>query len=1081
MCKETVEMQKVLDNKSMGMIGESLKKDIKANSKLTIMSAYFTIFAFEALKKQISKVDSVRFIFTEPTFTSVKEKSLEQLSREKNIAGFEDEVKFRSQLNQNKIAKECADWLQEKVEVKSMRNGSPMSMINIENPNHDNISIFGSTHFRSSHLGFTYSNIPAIANYTNDQLATEQYREWFDSHWEDSIQLEDVKENLMNYLEILYKDHSPEFIYFVTLYHIFKDYLEELDEDTIIKSKTGFQDTDIWNKLYKFQRDGVLGAIDKLEKYNGCIIADSVGLGKTFEALAVIKYYELRNDRVLVLSPKKLRENWTIYTQNDKRNLLAEDRFNYDVLNHTDLSRYSGMSGDINLETVNWNNYDLIVIDESHNFRNNDARKDRETRYQRLMNKVIKSGVKTKVLMLSATPLNNRMNDLKNQMAFITEGEDDALESAGITSIETSLRKAQAAFNKWLKLEDNERNTDKLLEMLNTDYFKLLDSLTIARSRKHLEKYYDLKKIGKFPKRLKPKNLYPSIDNKGEFPPLEQVNKLICRLTLGAYAPLRYLLPEKRVEYSKKYDTVVKGTTVLTQADRENSLINLMRVNLLKRMESSIHSFGLTVAKLLESIDSMIYKLDHFKDYADQSLSISDIDLEDDEFDDMLIGAKVKVLIQDIDRIKWKQALEDDKENLEKILREAFKVQPQRDQKLQDLQRLIQKKVTNPINNGNKKLIVFTAFADTAKYLYENLADWANKKLGIHTAIVTGSGQNKTTMKGVTSKDLNAVLTHFSPKSKNRDTLYPDANEEIDLLIATDCISEGQNLQDCDYLINYDIHWNPVRIVQRFGRIDRLGSTNDQIQLVNFWPNIELDEYINLEARVTGRMALMDVSATGEENVIENKGDKMNDLEYRRKQLFQLQDEVIDLEEMSGGLSITDLTLNDFKMDLVSYMEEHREIIEHAPLGLHAVAKIDADKINGTAPGAIFCLRQIKGKSNIQDHSALEPYYLIYITDDQRIEFSHVKSKQILDLYRQLSLGKNNIYRELVLAFQEETNDYDDMEKYQAMLKSAINFIIGKSEEMGMASLFSIGESNLSNDSFQEADDFELISYLVVK
>ncbi|WP_079710194.1 helicase-related protein [Paraliobacillus ryukyuensis] len=1074
-------MQKVLNNKSMGMIGESLKKDIRANSKLSIMSAYFTIYAFDALKKQLSKVDRVKFLFTEPTFTSSSKKTDGQIIREKSIAGFEDEAKFRNQLNQHKIAKECAEWLQEKVEVKSMKNGSPMSMINIENPRHDDVNIFGSSHFRSSHLGFTYSDVPAIANYTDEPSATQQYQDWFNAYWEDPFQVEDIKDNLLSYLEILHEDHNPEFIYFVTLYHIFKDYLDELDEDAIVKSKTGFQDTIIWNKLYKFQRDGVLGAIDKLEKYNGCIIADSVGLGKTFEALAVIKYYELRNDRVLVLSPKKLRENWTIYTQNDKRNLLADDRFNYDVLNHTDLSRYQGMSGDINLETVNWSNYDLIVIDESHNFRNNEARKDRETRYQRLMNKVIKAGVKTKVLMLSATPLNNRMNDLKNQMAFITEGKDDALESAGITSIDASLRKAQMAFNKWLKLDDHERNTDKLLEMLNTDYFKLLDSLTIARSRKHLEKYYDLKKIGKFPKRLKPKNIYPPIDIKDEFPPLEQVNKLINRLTLGAYAPLRYLLPEKRAEYSKKYDTVVKGSTVLTQADRENSLINLMRVNLLKRMESSIHSFGLTVAKLLESIDNLLYKLEHYKDYTDQTLSISDIDLEDDEFDDMLIGAKVKVLIQDLDRIKWKQALEDDKENLEEILREAFKVQPERDQKLQELKSLIETKVKNPINNGNKKVIVFTAFADTAKYLYDNIAEWAKDNLKVNSAIVTGSGQNKSNMKGVVAKDLNGVLTHFSPQSKNRETLYPDAKEEIDILIATDCISEGQNLQDCDYLINYDIHWNPVRIVQRFGRIDRLGSTNEQIQLVNFWPNIELDEYINLEARVTGRMALMDVSATGEENVIEGKGDKMNDLEYRRKQLFQLQDEVIDLEEMSGGLSITDLTLNDFKMDLVSYMEEHKEIVEHAPLGLHALAKIDSEELNGIDPGIIFCLRQIKGNTQVHEQSALEPYYLIYITEDQRIEFSHVKSKQILDLYRHLSLGKDYIYDNLVQVFEEETNGYEDMEKYQAMLTKAINFIVGKNEEMGMASLFSIGESSLSNDSFQEADDFELISYLVVK
>lgn len=1076
-------MQKLLDNKKMGSIGEVLKDNIKSNSKVSILSAYFTIYAFDALKKELSKVNHVKFLFSEPSFTNSPHEVKRdggQLKREKKLAGFEDEAGLRNQLTQSKIAKECAQWLQEKAMVKSFKHPvQTMGIINVQNTTAASFTLFGNSDFRSSSMGFTYSNEAVLTNYTDDKNMTNQYLEWFNSYWNDHEKLEDVKYELLNQLEMLYKDHEPEFIYFVTLYHIFKDYLNELDEDTIVKSKTGFHETDIWNKLYKFQRDGVLGAIDKLEKHNGCIIADSVGLGKTYEALAVIKYYELRNDRVLVLSPKKLRENWTIYTQNDKRNILAGDRFNYDVLNHTDLSRYSGMSGDLNLETINWGNYDLIVIDESHNFRNNDARKDRETRYSRLMNQVIRAGVKTKVLMLSATPVNNRMNDLKNQIAFISEGKDDALEKAGIHSIETSLRRSQMAFNKWLKLEDHERNTDRLLEMLNTDYFKFLDSLTIARSRKHVEKYYDLKEIGKFPTRLKPINEHAPIDNQNEFPSLEEVNKLINRLNLSAYAPLRYLLPEKRKEYSEKYDTVINNKSVLTQLDRELNLIHLMRVNLLKRMESSIHSFGKTIASLLHRIDNLIYKLDHFKEYTNSTLKINDINVDDDEIEDLLIGSKVKVLIQDMDRIKWRQALEDDRHNLEQLITEAAKVQPHRDEKLQYLKQHIHKKITEPINSNNKKIIIFTAFADTANYLYENIANWAKENLDVHTALVTGSSSNKTTMKSVKAKDLNAVLTHFSPESKDRSSLYPEATEEIDILIATDCISEGQNLQDCDYLVNYDIHWNPVRIIQRFGRIDRLGSKNDEIQLVNFWPNMELDEYINLEARVTGRMALVDISATGEENVIDYKGDKMNDLHYRRKQLEQLQEEVIDLEEMSGGLSITDLTLNDFKMDLVEYMENHKEIIEKAPLGLHALTSNHSDP--ELKPGVIFCLRQINQNASVSDQSALDPYYLIYIDENERISYSHVKSKQILDLYRKLSLGRTETYPELIRLFEQETNEITNMEKYQSMLSSATNFIIGKNEELGMASLFSLGESDLSNDTFQKVEDFELISYLIVK
>ncbi len=648
-------------------------------------------------------------------------------------------------------------------------------------------------------------------------------------------------------MQLIYKENTPEFIYFVTLYNIFKDYLGEITEDNIVKTKIGFKETEVWNKLYKFQKDGVIGAIDKIEKHGGCIIADSVGLGKTFSALAVIKYYELRNHRVLVLAPKKLRENWTIYTLNDKRNILLKDRFNYDVLNHTDLSRETGYSGEINLETINWSNYDLVVIDESHNFRNNNARNEKVTRYSKLLNDVIRSGAETKILMLSATPVNNRMTDLKNQINFITEGIDNAFDSEGIPSVELTLRKAQLVFNKWTELEESERTLDTFMEMMDMDYFKLLDTVTIARSRKHIEKYYDVAEIGKFPKRLKPINIKSNIDEMNEFPSLEHVNKVIRNLNLSTYAPLKYVLPEKRVEYDKKYDTAVKGgQSVFRQVDREQSLVNLMRVNILKRMESSINSFGITMAKLLKQIDYTLDKIEKNQMHFDSSLNIADIEIDDDRLEDSLIGNKVKVLIQDMDLIKWKQDLEDDKKKLEELIYEAAKVVKNRDAKLNSLKEKIIDKINNPLNEGNKKIIIFSAFADTANYLYESLSPWIKDEFKLHTALVTGSGDNKCTLNGVNKKDLNAVLTNFSPKSKEREKIFPDMKEEIDILIATDCISEGQNLQDCDYLINYDIHWNPVRIIQRFGRIDRLGSKNNSIQLVNFWPNMELDEYITL-------------------------------------------------------------------------------------------------------------------------------------------------------------------------------------------------------------------------------------------
>ncbi|WP_129597593.1 helicase-related protein [Anaerophilus nitritogenes] len=1080
---------KMLDNKKYGKVGDELKDNIDKGSKLSVISAYFTIFAYKELRKELNKIDEMRFIFTEPTFVKKKEELKREYyierDNEKKLSGNEFEIKLRNELNQASIAKECADWIRDKVKIKSFKKPNPAQqrLVHIQNKDND-LSINGTVDFTTDGLGFSPSSRLDMNTCVYGKEATQHFLQMFEDIWENDTVVEDVKDQVLEHMQVIYKENTPEFIYFITLYNIFKDYLDELTEDKIVKTKTGFKDTIIWNKLYKFQKDGVIGAIDKLEKYNGCIIADSVGLGKTFSALAVIKYYELRNDRVLVLAPKKLRENWTIYTQNDKRNILVGDRFNYDVLNHTDLTRYNGYSGEINLETINWSNYDLVVIDESHNFRNNDPHKDKVTRYARMLNDVIKAGVKTKVLMLSATPVNNKMNDIKNQVAFITEGNDKAFESEGIISIEHTLRKAQLVFNKWSELEDQKRTVDTFIEMMNMDYFKLLDTVTIARSRKHIEKYYNVSEIGKFPIRRKPINIYADIDTKNEFPELEYVNKMIKNLNMSAYAPLKYVLSEKRAEYAAKYDSKVKnGKSVLKQTDREQSLVNLMRVNILKRMESSIHSFGITISKLLIQIDHLLDKIEKNQFEYDKDIHIEDIEMDDAQFEDILIGNKVKVLIQDVDSIKWKQDLEEDKIKLEKLLIETAKIINNRDSKIKELKILIENKINNPLNDANKKVIIFTAFADTAQYLYKNISKWAMEEFNVHSALVTGAGDNKCTLNGINKKDLNAVLMNFSPKSKEREKIFPDMKEEIDILIATDCISEGQNLQDCDYLINYDIHWNPVRIIQRFGRIDRLGSKNNSIQLVNFWPNIKLDEYINLEARVTGRMMLLDISATGEENIIDHsEKSKMNDLEYRKKQLKQLQDEVVDLEDISGGISITDLTMNDFKMDLMEYMKNHEEDLEKTPLGMYAVSTIEDEELKEQIkPGVIFTLKQVNHNVKPEESNSLYPYYMVYVYADGNVRYNYIHTKKILDFYRKLCSGKNEVLKDIVKTFNDETNNGKDMKKYSNFLEDAIDNIMGKKEEKGVASLFTKGGTTIQKSLFKGIEDFELVSFLVIK
>jgi len=1073
----------LLDNKNNGYVGHELKKHSFKNSQLAVLSSLFTIYGFATLHKELSMLSNSRLLLTD-----WQDQTLQSL------IGTEAEVRFTNQLNQRRIARECAEWIRGEVEIKASQetHQSNQNLIHLmPNGSSNHFAVHGSATLTPTGLGEVRSNGFQMNTGISDTETTQQLLSWFDNIWSDESTTRDIKNELVEKLNFIAADQSANFVYFLTLYNLFKDFLEDISEENIIRSKTGFKDTIVWNKLYKFQKDGVLGAIDKLEKHNGCIIADSVGLGKTFEALAVIKYYELRNDRVLVLCPKKLRDNWTMYTVNDKRNLLASDRFNYDVLNHTDLSRSKGFSGEINLETLNWSNYDLIVIDESHNFRNNPNKAEGKTRYERLLNDIIRSGVKTKVLMLSATPVNNRMNDLKNQVAFITEGRDDAFEDVGIKNIDSTLRLAQKQFNQWIKEPVENRTTATLLDGMSFGYFKLLDIVTIARSRKHIEKYYGTVDIGQFPSRLPPNNIYADIDLSNEFPPLKEVNKTIRRLSLAGYSPLKFVRNDKKEEYARRYDKAVgAGKGVFKQIDREESLIHLMRVNLLKRMESSIRSFSITVDKLASQIEMLLSKIEEHESGDIDALNIEDIhdfDMDSPELEPFMIGNKTKVLLQDIDLIRFKQELEADRVLLNSIADAAKNVTEDRDAKLEKLKGTIVAKINCPLNLNNKKVIVFTAFADTAQYLYTQLASWAQNELSLHSALVTGGGTNKTTLTGVGS-ELNSILTAFSPTSKERNKIDPEATTEIDLLIATDCISEGQNLQDCDTLINYDIHWNPVRIIQRFGRIDRLGSKNTKIQLINFWPNMELDEYINLEARVSGRMVLLDISATGEENVIDANAREMNDLEYRRKQLQQLKEAVVDLEDIAGGVSITDLTLNDFRMDLSDYMNKNHkknmQILEQAPLGMYAAVSLDSDLISeGFKPGAVFCLKNIRrGKEAVQvdDNYPLSPYFLVFVSDDAVIELNFTQSKKILDLLKRQAFTHADIDQAAAKYVNTTTKDGRDMEHYQHLLAVAVDSIAGKSEEKGVESLFVKGGTVLTATSSQGIEDFAVVSYLIL-
>ena len=1075
---------KILDNIT-NTVRDDLQVEIKRGSKISVAAACFSMYAYQELKKQLESVEEFRFIFTSPTF--VKEKAEKQkrefyiprLSRETSLYGTEFEIKLRNEMTQRAIAKECADWIRRKAKFKSNTTGENMMGFMTVDAKDAQTAYMPMSGFTTVDIGCERGN--NTYNMVNCMEApfSQQYMQLFDQLWNNREKMQDVTDVVIENISTVYAENSPEFIYFMTLYHVFSEFLDDISEDVLPNEATGFKQSKIWGMLYDFQRDAVLAIINKLEKYNGCILADSVGLGKTFTALAVVKYYENRNKSVLVLCPKKLAENWNTYKDNYVNNPIAADRLNYDVLFHTDLSRNGGMSNGLDLSRLNWGNYDLIVIDESHNFRNGIGTHSntQENRYQKLMEKVIRAGVKTKVLMLSATPVNNRFVDLKNQLAIAYEGNSENLDERLNTtkSLEDIFKQAQKAFNAWSKLDQEQRTTDALLRTLDFDFFELLDSVTIARSRKHIEKYYDTNEIGKFPERMKPISVRPCLTDLNNAINYNEIYDQLMQLTLCVYTPSNYIFPSKLQKY--KDLTHNKGEN-LTQTGRERGIQRLMSINLLKRLESSVNSFQLTLTRIKELINGTIEAINRFEKYGSDDISMyeasrDDWDIDDENTEFFTVGKKVKIELADMDWKSWRNELQQDADVLELLTLMVADITPEHDTKLQELLRLLDEKITNPINPNNKKVLIFSAFSDTAEYLYDHVSMYMKDKYGLNTAVITGAIDGRTTIKGFPAT-LNNVLTCFSPVSKDRDVLMPNSRNEIDILIATDCISEGQNLQDCDYLINYDIHWNPVRIIQRFGRIDRIGSRNKVIQLVNFWPDLTLDDYINLKSRVETRMKITVMTSTGDDDLI--NPEEQGDLEYRKAQLKRLQEEVVDIEDMSDGISIMDLGLNEFRLDLLDYMKRNGDM-DKKPRGLHAVVPATEE----LPEGVIFVLKNINNSVNVDNRNRIHPFYMVYISTDGEIICDYLNPKKLLDDVRLLCRGKSKPILEVYERFNRETDDGRNMADMSELLSEAINSIIDVKEESDIDSLFSAGGTSALMSAVSGLDDFELICFLVVK
>ena len=1067
-------------------VGQHLADDIRSGSRLSIAAACFSIYAYRELRRQLAGIDELRFIFTSPTFVAeqtpkeAREFYIPRLSRERGICGTEFEVRLRNELTQRAIAKECADWLRRKATFKSNVTDEFMpGFLNV-----DDETFMPLNGFTTVDLGCERgNNVYYPVQKTDSRENAGYYLRLFDQLWTDKTRFKDVTEAVIAGLSAAYRENAPEFIYFLAIYNIFHEFLEDVSEDELPNEATGFRESQVWKMLYNFQRDAMLAIVGKLEKFNGCILADSVGLGKTLTALAVVKYYESRNKTVLVLCPKKLAANWNTYKGNYVNNPLAKDRLRYDVLFHTDLSRDRGESNGLDLERLNWGNYDLVVIDESHNFRNGgelSGTEARENRYLRLMNRVIRAGVKTKVLMLSATPVNNRFADLRNQLALAYEGDAALINGRLGTAkgVDEIFRQAQTAFNAWNRLPAAQRTTDALLRSLDFDFFTLLDNVTIARSRRHVEKYYETSEIGKFPTRRPPVSLRPRLTDRADVPNYGEIYSRLMALNLAIYTPSDFIHPSKVAKYQGQAGDGAKAN--LTQSGREAGIRRLMGINLLKRLESSVQAFRLTLDRVRAQIGETVGTIRAYEsgsrvvELTEVAAEAADLDADDQNADLFAVGRKVRIDLADMDWKTWLKLLEADAAKLGELSSLMAHVTPAHDVKLQTLLGLIRGKVAHPLNPGNRKVLVFTAFSDTADYLYANIADAAKARLGLDTAEITGTIDGRTTVPRLRA-DLNTILTCFAPRAKGRDVLMPGRTDEIDILIATDCISEGQNLQDCDYVVNYDIHWNPVRIIQRFGRVDRIGSPNDSIQLVNFWPDVDLDEYINLKERVESRMKLSVMTSTGDENPID--AEEKGDLEYRRAQLKRLQTEVVDIEDMASGISIQNLGLNEFRLDLLAYLKRHGGDVESAPKGLHAVVEARPD----APPGVIFILRNVNDSVNADDRNRIHPFYMVYVDEAGAVVRNHLDPKKLLDTVRLLCRGKVEPCVELCRRFNAETDDGRRMEAVSALLGKAVESIIAVKTESDIDSLFTAGGTTALLGEVSGLDDFELICFLVVK
>ena len=1074
-------MNAIVDNRGR-QVGNFLRAAVGGGARLSVVSAYFTIYAYEALRRELEGAGGVRFLYGEPRGVG----AVDPADAEPRAFRFNDDggMELKQALVQRPLARACAKWIERLVEIRTVRKADFLhgKMYHVA-PRGGGASaaLLGSSNFTRRGLGFGARpnlelNLELAAAADRDALLR-----WFDDLWRDDETTRDAKAEVLAALERLGMAYAPQFVYYKTLFHVFAERLAEREARERAMGGIRLEDTEIWKRLYEFQRDGVKSVIARLTRHNGCILADSVGLGKTWTALAAVKFFELRNEKVLVLCPKKLEENWSRYLFSARNNPLAKDRLNYTIMAHTDLSRYTGKKGAVSLDTFNWGAFDLVIIDESHNFRNEGRdRKDddgnivRRSRYNRLLEEVVKDGARTKVLMLSATPVNTSLRDLRNQIYLMTEKRHDAfLDALGIGDIQNLFGVAQRRFLEWETKRRAGAGATKaeLFETLGADFHAVLDAVTVSRSRRHLERHYPglAAKIGGFPERAKPVNLHPPTDRLGALS-YDDLHGRIGKFRLALYRPSDYLIDESRLAEEK-------GASPFDQRQREGFLVGMIRVNLLKRLESSVHAFALTARRILDKIADIEARIEAWRERG-ASGAIEARPDDDEEDEDFAVGRAVRYRFDELDIERWRVDLTADREIFRDLLDRAGQIDPERDAKLGKLLALLTGKHEKPTcdrdGRPNRKVLVFTAFADTARYLYDNILEHcAGGANSAHAALVTGSGDNRNTLGPTRTTD---ILAGFAPRAQET----PLGGAGIDILVATDCLSEGQNLQDCDLVVNYDIHWNPVRLMQRFGRIDRLGSRNIRVAMANFWPTEDLERYLDLKVRVEARMALADAAATGTDDLLDDTATE-NELAFRDDQLKRLRDDIIDIEDMEDGVTLADFTLDDFIVELLRYIETNREALEGAPFGIYAVVEPRGQAPVPPRPGAIFCLRQKRAGAG-RAPNLLHPWFLVYVHDDGTVRCTFRQAGLCLALFRALAADREEASAALEDAFADETGNGARMGKYETMLAAALKSIAVSFRSAELSALQASRDAMIAKrgDRPESASDFELVTWLVI-